>query len=66
MWDVNYSLQAIKHSFRLLDKGPAYLVEDNKKYDLSRLLIDINGVSYIDHLRMRRFLAKSTSRRAVS
>ncbi|WP_306119114.1 MULTISPECIES: hypothetical protein [unclassified Roseitalea] len=59
MRDVNYGFQAIEHRFRVLGEEPAYLVEDDKKFDLSRMLIDIYGVGYIDHPRMEKLLAKN-------
>lgn len=59
MRDVNYGFQAIEHRFRVLGEEPAFLVEDDKKFDLSRLLIDIYGVGYIDHPRMEKLLTKN-------
>jgi hypothetical protein len=35
------------------------VVEDAKKFDLSRLLIDIYGVGYMDHPRMETLLKKN-------
>lgn len=58
MRDVNYGFQAIEHRCRVLGEEP-YIVEDDKKFDLSRLLIDIYGVGYIDHPRMDKLLAKN-------
>jgi hypothetical protein len=58
MRDANYGFQAIEHRFRVLG-GEPYVVEDTKKFDLSRLLIDIYGVGYIDHPRMEKLLEKN-------
>lgn len=58
MRDANYGFQAIEHRFRVMGEEP-YVVEDDKKFDLSRLLIDIYGVGYIDHPRMEKLLAKN-------
>lgn len=58
MRDVNFGFQAIEHRFRVLGEAP-YVVEDEKKFDLSRLLIDIYGVGYIDHPRMGKLLEKN-------
>jgi hypothetical protein len=58
MRDANYGFQAIEHRFRVLGEEP-YVVEDDKKFDLSRLLIDIYGVGYIGHPRMEKLLAKN-------
>jgi len=55
MRDVNYGFQAIEHRFRVLGEQP-HVVEDDKKFDLSRLLIGIYGVGYIGHPRMEKLL----------
>ena len=58
MRDANYGFQAIEHRFRVLGQNP-YVLEDANKFDLSRLLIDIYGVGYIDHPRMEKLLSKN-------
>lgn len=58
MRDVNYGFQAIEHRFHVLG-GEPYVVDDDKKFDLSRLLIGIYGVSYIGHPRMEKLLEKN-------
>jgi hypothetical protein len=58
MRDANYGFQAIEHRFRVLGQEP-YVVDDEKKYNLSRLLIDIYGVGYIDHPRLEKLLHKN-------
>lgn len=58
MRDANYGFQAIEHRFAVLDEEP-HVVDDNNKTDLSRLLIDIYGVSYIGHPRMEKLLEKN-------
>ncbi|WP_084462757.1 hypothetical protein [Oceanibaculum pacificum] len=58
MRDANYGFQAIEHRYRVLG-GEPFVIDDNNKIDLSRLLIDIYGVGYIDHPRMERLLDKN-------
>jgi hypothetical protein len=58
MRDVNYGFQAIEHRFRVLGEEP-YVVDDSKKYDLSRLLINIYGLGYVDHPRLEKLLYKN-------
>lgn len=58
MRDVNFGFQAIGHRFQVLG-GEPYVVDDDKKFDLSRLLIGIYGVSYVGHPRMEKLLEKN-------
>jgi hypothetical protein len=58
MRDINYGFSAIEHRYRVLG-GDTFLVEDQNKCDLARLLIDIYGVGYIGHPRLEAFLAKN-------
>lgn len=58
MRDANYGFQAIEHRYRVLGEEP-YVTEDDRKFDLSRILIDIYGVGYIDHPRMEKLLARN-------
>ncbi|MDB5596056.1 MAG: hypothetical protein JWM36_3017 [Hyphomicrobiales bacterium] len=53
--DKNYGFQAIEHRFRVLGGDP-FIIEDDKKLDLSRLLIDLYGVAYIGHPRLEKLL----------
>jgi len=59
MRDINYGFAAIEHRHRVL-KGKPNIIEDEKKVDLARLLIDIYGVSYIGHPRLGNLLAKNS------
>lgn len=61
MRDSNYGFQAIEHRCQVLGEQP-FIIEDDKKVDLSRLLIDIYGVGYIDHPRLEKLLAKNRIR----
>ncbi|MEA9653318.1 hypothetical protein ABFU65_20120 [Xanthomonas campestris pv. raphani] len=51
MRDINYGFQAIEHRHRVLGGNP-HEVKDEKKIDLSRLLISIYGVRYAGHPRL--------------
>lgn len=51
MRDINYGFAAIEHRHRVLGGQPV-IVDDDKKFDLSRLLIDIYGVGYAGHPRL--------------
>lgn len=51
MRDVNYGFAAIEHRYRVLG-GTAIQVSEDRKFDLSRALIDLYGVGYIGHPRL--------------
>lgn len=55
MRDINYGFAAIEHRFRVLSGEPV-IIEDDKKIDLSRVLIDIYGVGYAGHPRLTSLL----------
>jgi hypothetical protein len=57
MRDINYWLAAIEHRHRVLEGTPV-VVEDDKKIDLARLLMDIYGVGYVGPPRLENILAK--------
>ena len=61
MRDSNYGFQAIEHRFRTLCKGKnaPYVVRDELKTDLSRLLQDIYGLDYIGHPRLEQLICKN-------
>ena len=48
MRDINYGFPAIEHRYRVLGGNPV-IIDDDKKLDLARLLIDIYGVGYAGH-----------------
>lgn len=58
MRDKNYGFRAIEHRYRVLGGDP-YIVPDDRKLDLSRLLIDLYGVGYIGHPRLETLLQKN-------
>lgn len=51
MRDINYGFAAIEHRYSVLG-GKPFVIGDDRKFDLARLLIDIYGVSYIGHPRL--------------
>lgn len=55
MRDINYGFKAIEHRYSVLG-GIPYAIEDAKKIDLARLLIDCYGVGYVGHPRMEKLL----------
>lgn len=58
MRDINYGFAAIDHRYQVLGGTPA-LVDDARKFDLSRILIDIYGVAYIGHSRLEKLIEKN-------
>jgi len=58
MRDKNFGFRAIEHRYKVLGGDP-YLVPDDRKIDLSRLLIDLYGVQYIGHPRLETLLKKN-------
>ena len=58
MRDINYGFAAIDHRYQVLGGNPI-LIDDAKKFDLSRILIDIYGVAYIGHSRLEKLIEKN-------
>jgi hydroxymethylpyrimidine pyrophosphatase-like HAD family hydrolase len=58
MRDINYGFEAIENRFLVLGGVPIH-IEDNRKIDLARLLIDKYGVGYIGHPRLQKLLEKN-------
>ena len=58
MRDINFGFAAIEHRYRVLNGDP-FVIDDKDKFDLSRLLIDIYGVGYIDHPRLQKLMEKN-------
>lgn len=58
MRDVNYGFAAIEHRYRVLGGSPILIAEE-KKFDLSRSLIDMYGVSFINHPRLEMLVEKN-------
>lgn len=58
MRDINYGFAAIDHRYQVLGGTPV-LVDDAKKFDLSRILIDVYGVAYIGHSRLEKLIERN-------
>lgn len=58
MRDINYGFAAIDHRFQVLGGMPVS-VDDTKKFDLSRILMDIYGGAYIGHSRLEKLIEKN-------
>ncbi|OLO25324.1 hypothetical protein BTR23_24880 [Alkalihalophilus pseudofirmus] len=58
MRDLNYGFEAIENRYKVLGGRPN-IIEDDKKYDLARLLIDIYGVGYFGHPRLEKLIEKN-------
>lgn len=52
MRDINYGFQAIEHRYKVLGGSPEYIIQDSKKIDLAKIIIDIYGKNYINHPRL--------------
>jgi hypothetical protein len=61
MRDINYGFAALEYRYKILGGDPI-VIDDDKKFDLSRILIDIYGTGYIDHPRIEKLLAKNSIR----
>jgi hypothetical protein len=59
MRDINYGFAAIEHRYRVLG-GEPFILEDARKIDLSRLLIEIYGLGYIGHPRLENLLVMNS------
>lgn len=58
MRDLNYGFEAIENRYKVLNGRPD-IIEDNNKYDLARILIDIYGTGYVGHPRLEKLIAKN-------
>lgn len=58
MRDSNYGFAAIEHRYRVLNGDPI-IIEESKKFDLVRHLVDIYGVKYIGHPRLEKLIEKN-------
>ena len=59
MRNINYGFAALEYRSRVL-AGTPVVIDDDKKIDLARLLIDIYGVGDIGHPRLETLLAKNS------
>ena len=58
MRDVNYGFAAIEHRYRVLG-GTALQISEDRKFDLSRALVDLYSAQYIGHPRLESLLEKN-------
>lgn len=58
MRDENFGFAAIELRYQILG-GKPYVIQDDKKQDLARLLIDAYGVGYIEHPRLLSIVKKN-------
>ncbi len=58
MRDANYGFAALEQRYRMFDGDP-FVIDNNNKIDLARLLIDIYGTGYIAHPRLPNLLEKN-------
>lgn len=56
MRDVKYGFAAIEHRYRVLG-GTAIQISEDRKFDLSRALINLYGADYIGHPRLESLIA---------
>ena len=58
MRDINYGFKALEHRYKVLSGTPTVLAED-KKFDLARCVMDIYGLNYIEHPRLKNLIDKN-------
>jgi hypothetical protein len=58
MRDINYGFPALEHRARVLKAEP-YIIPEEKRVDLSRVLVDLFGVRYIGHPRLNKLIEKN-------
>lgn len=58
MRNINYGFEAINHRYRVLGGTPVE-INDNQKYDLARLFVDIYGRQYSNHPRFESLYRKN-------
>lgn len=55
MRDINYGFEAIENRFRVLGHEP-FSIQDDRKVDLARILIDRYGIDYAGHPRLHKLM----------
>lgn len=58
MRDINYGFEAIENRFAVLG-GVSESINDENKFDLARLLVDMYGLRYIGHPRLEKLVEKN-------
>ena len=59
MRDINFGFAALEHRFQVLGGTPVQMLEENL-FDLSRMLIALYGVGYIEHHRLEKLMEKNS------
>lgn len=60
MRDANYGFEALENRIRALGGQPVANVPEEKRVDLSRILVAIYGVGYIGHPRIEKLMEKNS------
>lgn len=60
MRDANYGFEALENRLRALGGTPIATVPEDKRVDLSRILVGIYGVAYISHPRIEKLMEKNS------
>lgn len=58
MRDINYGFSALEHRFKALGGSP-FMLTEGKKFDLSRAMVSLYGISYIGHPRLTKLIEKN-------
>lgn len=58
MRDINYGFEAIEYRYKVLGGNPTF-IDNNKKFDIARLLVDKYGLNYIGHPRLEKLIEKN-------
>lgn len=59
MRDANYGFEALENRLKALGGTPVAVVPEDKRADLSRMLVSIYGVGYIPHPRLEKLMEKN-------
>jgi hypothetical protein len=60
MRDANYGFEALENRIKALGGVPTAVVPEDKRVDLSRILVSIYGVGYTSHPRIESLMAKNS------
>lgn len=60
MRDENYGFHALELRYRILGGEQPFIIPDDLKFDLSRILIGIYGKNYIEHPRLESLIQKNS------
>ena len=58
MRDINYGFPSLEHRARVLGIEP-FLIPEDKRVDLSRVLVDLFGVRYMGHPRLTKLIERN-------